>query len=158
LTPNNDVPPVNPVVCTLGCIEPRLAEDRLERLKRAGGGYQIGFAGAGAALLTEADGDACLRQFVYAYRVHKFGRGVIRVHFHCGYLAIFTAPGGELEKYDPTSLEDLYRIGDTGAKLVQEELLKVYGVDVPFDVEVIDIVRGANGEAAGVLVPRTALA
>ena len=43
------------------------------------------------------DGESCLGQLTDAYLVDKYDKFVIRVHLHCGKVALLTAPGAELE-------------------------------------------------------------
>jgi hypothetical protein len=139
----------------LDCIEDRLLAHRYEAMCGHGGGFQIGMAGGGAALLTARDSDSCIGQFVDAYGVHPYDLAIIRVHLHCGKLAGLTKPGGELYgMFDPTNVADLYRLGDTGADLIRKAIIDAHGVDVPIRVEVIDVIYDPDGLPAGNLLPR----
>jgi hypothetical protein len=154
-----EVPPHAAKVCHLGCIEDRLLENRVKTIKKYGGGFGVAMAGAGAALLTKRDGESCLGQLTDAYLVDKYDKFVIRVHLHCGKVALLTAPGGELEgQYDADDVGSLYAMADAGVAKVSEALKRLYGEDIPGEAEVVDIIVNDAGEPDGVVMPRPKVA
>ena len=150
-----DAPPHAAKVCHLGCIEDRLLENRVKTIKKYGGGFGVAMAGAGAALFTQRDGESCLGQLTDAYLVDKYDKFVIRVHLHCGKVALLTAPGAELEgQCEADDVASLYVLADRGVEKVAAALKRLYGVDIPGEAEVVDIVLNDDGEPDGVVMPR----
>jgi hypothetical protein len=149
------VPPHAAVVAAMSCPEDRLELYHHDELVRLGGGFPITMAGGGAALLTRRDRDSAIGQWTDLYGVDRFEEGIIRMHLHCGKMSLLAADNWEIfYLFNPTSVEDLYRLGDMGADKVREALYAMYFVDVPIRVEVIDIIRGPDGRPTGVLMPR----
>ena len=151
--PDHPAPPVKPIVAAFFCIEPRLADSRARSIKEAGGGFTICMAGAAAALLVTEDRPAALRQITLAWTVHPFERFLMRVHRYCGYLRIYCAPGGELERFDPDNLLDCFTMADMAGEVARAHLLNTVGADRPSDSEVIDIDE-QDGQPVGLWVPR----
>jgi hypothetical protein len=137
-------------VIHLGCIEPKLVDNRAATIRKYGWGYGPASAGAAAAIFTQRDRDSVIGQFLDAWKVRPYKRIVARVHLSCGKIAILTGPGGEHEgMYDPANVGQLYTLTDAGLWEIQNALVEENGEEarVPGLTEVVRI--DPHGDMAG---------
>jgi carbonic anhydrase len=146
-------------VAAFGCMDDRLVPEHAAKVGQQGGGFLVRMAGGPAAILSHRDNESAIGQLVDACRAQVPKVIILILHLDCWKVTDLASRTTELSYWlghpvDPTSVADLYALGDIAADLVKSAIFRELNIRMLVIVQVEGLERGPDGQIVAPVLPR----